>query len=129
MTIEGKSIDLFIRIRSTTGAHIAPPELREKLVEDALGQGTNLTEVVVAILARRFKVPYEPHGRKTDPVASQDVLNLRIPQDLRQKLDVAGAMAKPKRSAQKEALATLCQHYGLRMPAPVKHTRRRRLAA
>lgn len=122
------SRDLFIRLRSiTTGEWLAPPELREKLVADAQDHGTNLTEVAVVILARSLKVPYEPVGRKANPGLDSDVLKLNIPADLDQALRFSAAGANLTR--QRAALTLLCAHYGLRMVAPVKRGRRRRVAA
>lgn len=106
----------FIRLRShTTHEWLTSPKLRPCLVADAAKTGTNLTEVVLEILAKRYKVPYEPSGRKTKPAKNGEELNLRLPHELRTAI---GAEANVEgHSLQRQILADLCDHYKLAMPA------------
>lgn len=126
-----KHVQKFIRLssrgRGTAGAPLAPPELRPRLVTDAETQESNLTDVILGILAERYKVEYQPTGRKTTPTGEDSPVNLRIPQRLFQR--VAAAAASRNRTVQRQILADLCEHYGLRLAAPPRQRRRRPRAA
>lgn len=106
---------VYVRLQSTTGAWLVDPELRPRLVADATAQRTNLTDVAGAILAARYGVPYEPGGRKTDPMAAHAVLNMRLPRPLVAKL--RRAAERSGRSDMDEVRHALSEHYGLRMPS------------
>jgi hypothetical protein len=114
----------FVRLRSRPGGErLAPEELRPRLVADAEARGSNLTDVANEILAARYRVPFEPTGRKTAASPDGEELNLRIPWDLKTAI---GAEANVHgRSLQREILAALCDHYGLALPEPPQRTRAR----
>lgn len=119
---------MFVRLRTKHGAWLVHPSLRKRLVADAAATGTNLTEVVVKILSDRYGVAYEPSGPATAPRKDQDVLNVRVSTKLATKIkDVANRSGR--RRWLDEVRAALCEHYGLRVPEPVKLTRRRTVAA
>lgn len=103
----------FVRLKSkTTGDWFVAPELRARLVADAQEQGTNLTEVAVGILCRRYSVAYEPNGRRANPKADDGVLNLRLPVRLYRAIK-----ASTDGPYQDAIRAALCEHYGLSVPA------------
>lgn len=105
----------FVRLVSRpTGEWIAPPELRSKIVADADAAESNLTDVVNAILAKRYRVAYEPSGRKTAASPDAKELNLRMPMDL--KRAIARVATENDRSLQDEIRLALADHYGLAMP-------------
>lgn len=119
----------FVRLRSpSTGEWMAHPDLREKLAEDAREQGTNLTAVVVAILARRYGINCDLSVRETTPSSSPEWLNLRLPKNLRTALELA-RISNGQRSYQDELRGALCAHYGLRIPARQPRRRRPRATA
>lgn len=102
----------FIRLRShTTGEWLVSPELRPRLVEDAEEAGTNLTDVVLQILAKRYKVPIEPTGRKTTPAKDGEELNLRLPLPLKTAIGAKANVAG--HSLQRQILDDLSAHYKL----------------
>lgn len=120
-------VQRFVRLQShTTGEWLAHPDLRGKLVADAEAQGSNLTEVVIAILAGVHKVPFEPNGRRTAPADSGKELNLRLPGRLDRAIGVAAA--RNGKSLPDEIRAELCGHYALEVPAPPKRSRAARAA-
>lgn len=114
----GRSPALYIRLRSTSGDWIAPPELRDLLVNRARDAGTTLTDVVVEILADRYRVDVDPSGRKTEPFIDRDYVTVRLPSRLDTALTIAGARATPKRNRQREAMVALCEFFGLAIPPP-----------
>lgn len=106
----------FVRLRShTTGEWLVPEELRPKLVADAEAAGSNLTEVVLQILAARYRVAYEPNGRRTAPSKNGEELNLRLPWPL--KTAIGASANENGTTLQDEIRASLSAHYGLQMPA------------
>lgn len=120
----------FVRLRSKGpgGEWLAPPELRPKLVADAQDQNTNMTEIAIGILSRRYGVPTMPNGRRTHPKSADDIILLRIPQELAAAIGAAANAAVPRRTINDEIRAALCAHYGLRF-VKVKRPRRARAAA
>ncbi|MDP9491253.1 MAG: hypothetical protein M3P42_03495, partial [Actinomycetota bacterium] len=68
-----------------------PGELKERLAAEVANRGSNLNDVAVGILASRFAVPFEPTGRKgTPPKGAGDVL-LRMPAELKERLQQRAA--------------------------------------
>lgn len=119
-------VQTIIRLEShgerTAGAPLAPPDLRAKLLADVEAQESNLTDVILTILSDRYKVPVTLARRKTKPKPN-GAIRLRIPVRLYGK--VANTAANNSRSPQRQIIADLCQHYGLRLVAPIKQKRRR----
>jgi hypothetical protein len=114
----------FVRLRTKQGDWVVHPDLRERLVKDAAADGTNLTEVAVQILARSCGVPFEPNGRRTAPSKGADELNLRLP------LRLYHVLTATYGSKYQDGIRSLlCAHYGLRVPARPRRTRRRAAAA
>ena len=113
---EGEFFTGFVRLVSRpTGEWIAPPELRPRIVADAEAKGSNLTDVVNAILAKRYGVAYQVGGRTTAASPDGKELNLRMPMNL--KRAVARVATENDRSLQDEIRLALADHYGLAMPA------------
>ena len=68
-----------------------PDELKKCLADEVAERGSNLNDVAVGILASRFAVPFEPTGRKgTPPKGAGDVL-LRMPAELKERLQQRAA--------------------------------------
>lgn len=115
---------LYMRLRSVnTGEWLAPPELRERLVELAKDQGSSLTDIVVGILADRFKVDVDTATVATDPQGDKDHLVVRLPWKLDTALAVAGTRLTPKGNRQRVAMIALCDHFGLEVPPPPRRGR------
>lgn len=125
MTTDG-TVQRYVRLRSlTTREWFCDPELRPRLVADAKAQDTNLTEIVLEILAKRVGYKYAPNGRKTEPGANEEILNLAVPVELDRLLTTA----YPDLSPPRRIIRVLSAHYGLGIPVPRKQTRRRRRPA
>ena len=64
-----------------------PPAIKGAVVREVARRGSNLNDVVVAVLADRFGIPFEPSGRrrKAIPGAAGAVV-LRMPPELRREL-------------------------------------------
>ncbi len=64
-----------------------PPAIKRAVVREVARRGSNLNDVVVAVLADRFGIPFEPSGRrrKAIPGAAGAVV-LRMPPELRREL-------------------------------------------
>lgn len=117
----------FIRLRSRDdGTWLVHPDLKSKIVADAVDQGSNMTEVCQAILAEAYGVPFEPSGRKA--VASPDGYEFRIylPADLSRKIATASIRRYGRPRPVEEIRFALHAHYGLRPPGPIVRPRARR---
>lgn len=125
MTTEAK-VQRLIRLRSvTTREWYADRELRPRLVADANEQDTNLTEIVLMILAKRLGYSYAPNGRRTEPSSNEEIIKLDVPLEL----DRLVGGAYPDLTRPKAMIRILSSHYGLGLPVPRKQVRRRRAAA
>jgi myo-inositol-1-phosphate synthase len=68
-----------------------PGELKRRLAAEVADRDSNLNDVAVGILASRFAVPFEPSGRKgAPPTGAGDVL-LRMPAELKERLQTRAA--------------------------------------
>jgi hypothetical protein len=120
------SVSSWVRLRSTTGAWLAHPELRDRMIADAAEKGTNLTDLGNQILSQFFGVAYEPNRKRSVPQADKEQLNFGVSPELK----AAIVRAYPNaRSWHDSIRLVLCAHYGLRVPAKVKLTRQRRSSA
>lgn len=115
----------FVRLRSRTDdAWIAPPELKQRLVADAESRGTNMNEVILEILAKRYRVAFTPAGRPGRASPSGYDLELRLPIALDRA--AAAAAGANGRTVPREVIAVIAEHYSLEVPAPPVRRRRRR---
>lgn len=113
--------DAHVRLRSKKdGAWFVHPDLRPRLVEDAKDQGSNMTDVALGILHKRYGLTFVPNGRVTDPRPEDDIIRLRLPQPL------YTALVRSHGVKYVEAIRQiLCAHYALRIPAKPRRTRNR----
>lgn len=84
---------------------------------------SSLTDVVVDILADRYRIEVDSTGRSTDPKMDKDFLAVRLPARLDTALAVSAAKRSPKRNRQREAMVALCEHFGLDVPPPPRRGR------
>lgn len=127
MSEDTEHFQTFVRLQSRpTGEWLVDPKLRPKLVAFAEEQESNLTDVVIAILGRRYGVAVAPNGRRTAPDKDAVELNLRLPMPLYQA--IAQAAVTHPRSVPDEIRAALCDECGLPVPEPVKRGRQRAAA-
>lgn len=98
------------------------PELRSRMIADAEEKKTNLGDLAVQILCRRFGVQYVPNGRRSTPRPDSNQFNFRMPPDLER---VIGSVYPGKAMADGIRL-NLCAHYGLRVPVKPPMTPRAR---
>jgi myo-inositol-1-phosphate synthase len=68
-----------------------PDELKARLADEVAERGSNLNDVAVGILASRFAVPFEPSGRKGAPPKGEGDVLLRMPADLKVRLQQRAA--------------------------------------
>lgn len=103
---------LFVRLRSaTTDEPFAPEGLRPAIVADVLAQGSNLNDVVVAVLSEACGTAWTPRNRVSTPTPNDEVLALRVPVELLAAIDARAETSGLVR--QDETLAILCERYGL----------------
>src|SRR5215207_1010413 len=68
-----------------------PGELKARLADEVADRGSNLNDVAVGILASRFAVPFEPSRRKGAPPKGEGDVLLRMPADLKDRLQQRAA--------------------------------------
>lgn len=109
----------YIRLRSkTTREWFVHPDLRSRLVADAIEQETSIADVATRILADRFAVSYEAARRRSNPsLDDKDVLNMRVPRAVWRVIKTVAN--ESDRDDNDVARAILCSHYGLPLPTSV----------
>jgi hypothetical protein len=85
-------------------------ELKRLLSEETGRTGRNLNDVAVGILAARFAVPFEPSGRPGKRPGHGSAVLLRMPAELKRKLDARAAQRR--RNVNDLIVETLTQRLG-----------------
>lgn len=115
-----------VRLRTEKAGWLVHPDLRNRMIEDAREQGTNLGAVAVKILSDRFGVAYDPkdalRSRQSAPGPDSEQFNFHLPPDLERRI----ASVYPGAKMNDGIRYTLCAHYGLAIPAKPKFTRNRK---
>ena len=65
-----------------------PAQLKRRLVHETEARGGNLNDVAVGILANRYQIPFEPTGRRSPAAGTSGVVLLRVPPDLKKKIQL-----------------------------------------
>jgi myo-inositol-1-phosphate synthase len=68
-----------------------PSELKKRLAAEVAERRSNLNDIAVGILASRFAVPFEPSGRKGPPPKGVGDVLLRMPGELKDRLQQRAA--------------------------------------
>ncbi len=71
-----------------------PADLKRRLSDEARRSGRSLNDVAVGILASRFAVAFEPSGRAGKPPGEGGSVLLRMPAELKDRLDARSAQRK-----------------------------------
>ena len=66
-----------------------PAQLKRRLVDETTARGENVNDVAVGILANRFQIPFEPTGRRSPAAGASGVVLLRVPPELKRKIQLA----------------------------------------
>lgn len=98
-----------------------PPEIASCVYADARSGGRSITDVVCAILARRYGVAYEPSGYPYVDPSGTSQWNLRIPADLMAAID-AHARSVDGGTKTGVVLMALADHYALATVSPRRRT-------
>src|SRR5215204_1025596 len=95
-----------------------PSTLKRRLAREVARRESTLNDVAVELLADEFGVPFQPSGRKGPIPGETGVVLLRIPPELKRKLDTAAR--ERGRSTNKIVIETLTTRLG--GPTPRKDT-------
>jgi myo-inositol-1-phosphate synthase len=77
--------------RDLTGVLVRmPPGLKRRLAREVARRESTLNDVAVELLAERFGVPFEPSGRRGRVPGETGVVLLRVPPELKRKLEATG---------------------------------------
>src|SRR3954447_19898645 len=87
-----------------------PGGLKRLLAEEVRRSGRSLNDVAVGILASRFAVAFEPSGRAGKPPGEGGSVLLRMPAELKDRLDARSAQRK--RNLNDLIIETLSQRLG-----------------
>ena len=97
-----------------------PPLLKQGVVDEAKRSGSSMNDVVVAILAGRFSVPFSPSGRTSNvPSGGSGVVVLRMPPELKRRIHEAAF--ETETNANDIILGSLAERLGI----PFESNRRR----
>jgi len=94
-----------------------PAQLKQRLAEEVSATRRNLNDVAVGILASRFAVPFEGSGRPGSPPKDSGNVLLRMPPQLKQKLQ---HRARERRRKTNDLIVeTLSERLGLNREEPM----------
>jgi myo-inositol-1-phosphate synthase len=94
-----------------------PEEVKSRLAETVASRGSNLNDVAVGILASRLGVPFEGSGRPGAPPRASGNVLLRMPPELKKKLQRRAA--ERHRKTNELIVETLSEGLGLTKEGPV----------
>lgn len=101
-----------------------PPGLKLALMREAEHAMSNMSAVALAILAKEFKVSYEPRHARANAADEQNLtLNLRMPERLHKKLRIRAAEHGVAHSD--VAIVVLAKHLGVEVDEAMYLNRRR----
>ena len=102
--------------RAGEGRWLVPPELRDRLSADAEERNSNMTDVIITILSKRYGISVMPSVRRArQPADTHAPIYVNFPLPLYQAVAQAAAM-KVRWSFQDEVRTALCEHYKLDAP-------------
>ena len=88
-----------------------PQSIKDGVVAEAKQRSASVNDVVVSVLAERFSVPFAPSGRTSNAAGSSNVVVLRMPPELKQRIHEAAFESRS--NANDVVLETLSQRLGL----------------
>src|SRR5690242_21734286 len=83
-----------------------PEDLHTEINKRVLAANSNMNDVLVGILSRHYRVPFEPTGRKAARVSNYQDIVLRVPLKLRIKINM---QAKSKNSSARKIGRASCR--------------------
>jgi len=90
-----------------------PPALKRRLAHEVVRRERTLNDVAVTILAARFDVPFAPSGRKGPAPGESGVVLLRVPPELKRRIQSAAFESGSNTS--RVILEVLAGHLGVRL--------------
>lgn len=66
-----------------------PPAVKAEIARRVELSESNMNDLIVSVLARKFRVPFEPSGRRSPVVGDADRITLRLPEPLRREIKAA----------------------------------------
>jgi Arc/MetJ family transcription regulator len=85
-------------------------ELKDAIASEVAQRRTNMNDVVVAILARKYRVAFEPTGRRSSAIGPSGDLVLRMPAELQR--TIKARAAESGATLQDEIKRTLSDYFG-----------------
>lgn len=100
-----------------------PDDVAEALQKDVDKRGVSLTDAIVKILAKRYKLPYTPTNKPSRTRIDSNRLIIKIPEDIW--FEVRINAARSGGSMRGVVIYALQQHYklGPKLPETAKHGR------
>jgi hypothetical protein len=107
---------------STTSVLITlPPDMKRALVQEVSSTGSNMNDIVVGLLARRYGIKFVPSARSSAPCSTKPVVVLRMNPALKRRLQYDAL--KHESNMTTTVIRLLAEELGL--PSSMKKVRRR----
>ena len=87
-----------------------PSTLKRRLAREVARRESTLNDIAVELLAERYGVAFEPSGRKGNVPGDTGVVLLRVPPELKKRLDAAAR--ERKSSTNKVIVEALTERFG-----------------
>ncbi len=93
-----------------------PPPLKRRVAHEVERRASGMNDVLLSILAERFGVPFAPSGRRGTAPGDGGVVLLRMPAELKQR--VQRAAVERGENVNRVVVAELADHLGVRLDPP-----------
>src|SRR5436190_22998238 len=97
-----------------------PTALKRAVVRRVRSERSNANDVIVGTLAKRYRVPFTPTGRRGNPGASGGPVVLRMPRQLKRRLQIDALRHQPSNLSER-VLTALADEFGIELNRPTRH--------
>lgn len=97
-----------------------PGALKRAVVRRVRSEGSNANDVMVGALAKHYRVPFAPSGRRGEPGGRSGPVVLRMPRRLKRRLQIDALRHEPSNLSER-VVTRLAQELGVEVRRPTRH--------
>lgn len=97
-----------------------PAALKREVVRRVRATDSNANDVIVGALAKRYRVPFAPTGRRARPGAQAGPVVIRLPLALKRRLQIDALRHEPSNMSER-VIAALADEFGVEVVLRTRH--------
>jgi hypothetical protein len=97
-----------------------PAALKRRIVKSVHAENSNANDVIVSALAKRYRVPFTPTGRRSNPGTGAGPVVVRMPRLLKRRLQIDALRHEPSNMTER-VVSVLADEFGLDVDRPTRH--------